>query len=93
MPIAYEILQYVFELHEQGIVLSSCIVSHKESHLYHIFQGKAEREKVNVIFKGLKSQAFKYQMVTHEIQWSSDDAAADVLFTQNKMIPIAIQNF
>ena len=45
LPITNEILWYVFELHEQGIVVTSCILCCKESYLCHDFWGNLKEQR------------------------------------------------
>ena len=79
LPITNKLLWYVFELHDQGIVVMSHIVCHKSCDLCHDFWGKSESAKANVICRWLKSHALKYYMGTSETQRSPIDSATDAL--------------
>ena len=86
LPITNELLQHVFELHEQGIDVMYHIVCGKASDLCHDFWVQSERAKANVIFRWLKSHALKYHMDTHETQ-RSVDLTTDVMDFMQHICP------
>ena len=85
LTITYELLCYIIELHDQGMVVNSCIVSHNASYLCNDFQEKSERIKANVIFRWLKSHASKYPMHTHQTQTSAADALDFMQYIHQKV--------
>ena len=73
------LLTYVFELYEQGMVVTMQIVSKKASDLCRIFRAKSDGAKSLIVYRWLKVQGLRYWMGTNESQRSSAEAASDAL--------------
>ena len=78
-PLDNRLLRYVFQLHDQGMVVTTQIVSIRASDLCQIFHANLDGAKSLIVHSWLKAQGLSYQMGTNESQHSPAKAASDVL--------------
>ena len=71
------LLRYVFELHEQGMVVMMQVLSKKACDLCRIFHAKSDGAKSLNVYKWLKAQGLRYQMGTHKSHCSPAEASSD----------------
>ena len=53
MPLNHSLLRYVFELHEQEMIMTTWILSRKASDLCHIFHSKLDHAKSLIVYRWL----------------------------------------
>ena len=77
VPLDDFLLQYVFELHEQGMVATRQIVSRNAPDFCGLFHPKSHGAKSLIVYRWLKTQGLRYWMGTHQYQCFPAEAASD----------------
>ena len=78
-PLNDLLLRYVFELCEQGMVVTTRIVLRRAPDLCRIFCAKLDCAKSLIVHWWLKAKGLRYQMGTNEFQRSPAEEASDTL--------------